>query len=499
MILYDSVRTCLFLAIVLCTSFARPVVADPSRPNIVVIYADDLGYGDVTCYNPNGKLPTPHIDKLAAQGMRFTDGHSSSGVCTPSRYTLLTGRYHWRTRLQRGIVALWERPLIDADRRTVAGMLQDRGYTTACIGKWHLGWDWPRQRDRKGIDFTKPIKGGPTAVGFDSYFGTDVPNWPPFCFIEDDRTIGIPNSRLPASQMREHWASKQGPAVENWDLRNVLPTLTDRAVAFITESAKSDDPYFLYMPLTSPHTPLAVNDPWKGKSGLGGYGDLVLETDAMVGRVLEAIEASGEVDNTLVLFTSDNGCAPYIDVGKLEEQGHYPSGPLRGYKSDVFEGGHRVAFIVRWPGVVEPGTVNHQLVHQADLMATYAAIVGYDLADDEGEDSVSFLPLLRGSEETVRETAISQGGNGLMSIRSGDWKLIFGIGSGGWTKDIAETPGQLYHLADDIGETKNLYAERPQTVSELTAIMQQQIRNGRSTPGERQENDVPVRWNRIQQ
>jgi len=471
-------------------------LAEAERPNIVVLYADDLGYGDVQCYNPDrGKIPTPQIDKLASQGMRFTDGHSSSGVCSPSRYALLTGRYHWRSRLQRGIVGLWERPLIDEDRLTVAGMLDQQGYQTACIGKWHLGWNWPRQGEQ--IDFAQPITGGPTARGFDHYFGTDVPNWPPFCFIEDDRTVGIPSARLDPKLVRRPLASKQGPALPGWTLEPILPTLGEKAAAYIKRAAAKDQPYFLYLPLTAPHTPLAVNDPWKGKSGLGVYADFVMETDAVIGRVLTAIDEAGEADRTLVILTSDNGCAPYIGAKEMEQQGHYPSGPLRGYKSDAWEGGHRVAFVVRWPGVVKPGTVNDQLVHQADLMATCAAIVGYDLADDEGEDSVSILPLLRGAEGPARETAISQSSQGLLSIRRGPWKLIAGKGSGGWTKGHDEHPGQLYNLADDLGETTNLYAARPEIVAELTSLLQKQVEAGRSTPGPRQSNDVPVRWNRM--
>lgn len=488
-----QLRFALIVAFVACAPCVS-ALAD-GRPNIVVIYADDLGYGDVSCYNPDGKIPTPHIDKLASQGMRFTDGHSSSGVCTPSRYTLLTGRYHWRSRLQRGIVGLWGAPLIAKDRLTVAGMLRSRGYQTAAIGKWHLGWDWPRKG--KAIDFTQAIGGGPTTRGFDHYFGTDVPNWPPFCFIEDDRTVGIPDARLDPKLIGNNQASKQGPAIEGWTLEPILPALGDRASKWITKSAKSDTPYFLYMPLTSPHTPLSVNDAWKGKSGINLYADFVMETDAIIGQVLDAIEKSGEADRTLVIFTSDNGCAHYIGMADMAKKGHLASGPLRGSKSDVWEGGHRVAFIARWPGVVEPGAVNEQLVQQADIMATCAEIVGYDLADDEGEDSYSFLPLLRGSNEPIRTHAINQSIHGLLAVRSGSWKLIFGKGSGGWGKGTDSHPGQLYNLADDLGEKNNRYAAEPDRVREMTELMRTLVENGRSKPGEPQKNDVPVKWNRI--
>jgi arylsulfatase A len=338
------------------------------KPNIVVILADDLGYGDVQCNNPGrGKILTPHIDKLASEGMRFTDGHSSSGVCSPSRYSLLTGRYHWRSRLQSGIVQTFGEPLIGPDRFTIANLAKNEGYRTAAIGKWHLGWNWPggiRQRgllkdDRKaaladdeaaqratpeqqavwkGV-FSQEIPGGPTANGFDRYFGTDVPNWPPFCFIENDRTVGIPSEFLPKSLVSHQLASKPGPALPDWSLEKILPALAARAEQFVADAAGGGTPYLLYLPLTSPHTPLAVNPEWKGKSALNTYADFVMETDAVVGRVLKAIERSGESENTLVVFTSDNGCAPYIGAADLEKMGHYPSGPFRGYKADAWEGG----------------------------------------------------------------------------------------------------------------------------------------------------------------
>ena len=490
---------------------------DRNRPNILVIYADDLGYGDVQCYNPaRGKIPTPHIDRLAAGGMRFTDAHSSSGVCSPSRYTLLTGRYHWRTRLQKGIVGGWKEALIRPDRLTIAGLAKQQDYRTTCIGKWHLGWDWPIPEnaipffDRRLFDktkeifatdehraawrevFSKVIDGGPTTCGFDSYFGTDVPNWPPFCFIENDRTLGIPSELLPARLFKNHQASVQGPALAGWTLEPILPALGDRVVQFIEREAKTAAPFLLYMPLTSPHTPLAVNEEWKGRSGLGVYGDFVMETDAVVGRVLDALENSEVVEDTLVLFTSDNGCAPYIGVKELESKGHYPSGPLRGYKADVWEGGHRVPFIVRWPGVVESGTVNHQLVHQADLLATIADIFGQNLPHDAGEDSFSLLPLLRGSEKPIRLHAVSCSSQGLPSIRTGSWKLILGPGSGGWGKGGDDQPLQLYNLLYDPGETNNLASQRPELVEEMQVVLEELIARGRSTTGPRQNNDVDV-------
>lgn len=507
-------------------SLAAAAPADVSAavdrpPNIVLVYADDLGYGDPACYNPRrGKIPTPRLDQMAREGMRFTDAHSSSSVCSPSRYTLLTGRFHWRTRLPSGIVQVWEPPLIAEHRWTLASMLRQKGYQTACIGKWHLGWNWPiqpdqrshfrpargHQKDARANDrdrsawrevFSKPIAGGPTQRGFDSYFGVDLPNWPPYCFIENDRTLGIPTELLPERLLRKNQASIQGPALSGWSLEPVLPALTDRAAQYIAAAAKRPEPYFLYLPLTSPHTPLAVNRPWLGKSGLGSYADFVMETDAALGRVMDAIDASGEKDQTLVLFTSDNGCAPYIGVRELETQGHFPSGPLRGYKSDVWEGGHRVPFLVRWPNVVAGGATCERLVHQADVMATCAELVGVELPPNAGEDSISFLPVLRGSDRPTRDESVNQSIHGLLALRRGPWKLIFGPGSGGWSKGDDAPLGQLYHLEQDLGETKNLYAERPRVVAGLMGRMEEIVRLGRSTPGPPQENDQPVLWRKF--
>lgn len=511
---------CTLLATLLIISFttqlALPANAAPSKPNLLIIYADDLGYGDVQCYNPErGKIPTPHIDKLASQGMRFTDGHSSSGVCSPSRYTLLTGRYHWRTRLQSGIVPLWGAPLIAPDRVTIATLAKQHGYRTACIGKWHLGWEWPIPADRAALFkekpkgaatateahravwrevFSQPIGGGPTTRGFDLYFGTDVPNHPPFCFLEKDRTIGIPTEFLPARLVGNNQASIQGPALADWTLEPILPALGDRATAFITDSAKKREPFLLYLPLTSPHTPLSVNEAWKGKSGLNLFADFVMETDAVVGRVLEALEKSGAADNTLVLFTADNGCAPYIGISDLETMGHYPSGPLRGAKADAWEGGHRVPFIVRWPGQVQSGTVCNQLVQQSDLIATFAEVLGTPLPDNAGEDSVSLMSLLKGGDQPVRKNAVSTSIGGTPALRSGTWKYIPAPGSGGWGKGGDQSqPVQLYNLADDLGETKNLAAAMPEKVGEMKALLEKLITDGRSTPGAAQKNDVEVK------
>lgn len=423
------------IAVILATMPTVLPVAAASKPNIIILYADDLGYGDVQCYNrERGKIPTPHIDRLASQGMRFTDGHSSSGVCSPSRYTLLTGRYHWRSRLQRGIVQVFGEPLITPDRMTIGTLAKQHGYRTAIIGKWHLGWDWPITAGQRK------------------------------CFQPPDQKI-----------------------------EGILPALADRAVAFIGREARTPEPFLLYLPFTSPHTPLAVNHAWMGKSGLNPYADLVMETDAAVGRVLDALDKSGVADNTLVVFTSDNGCAPYVGAKDLEQAGHYPSGPLRGYKSDAWEGGHRVAFMVRWPGVVKPGATSGQLVHQADLLRTIADVLGAELPEDAGEDSFSLLPLLKGEDKPIREYAVSASSQGIPAVRLGPWKYIPAPGSGGWgTGGDQSQPIQLYNLDKDIGETTNLAAAEPERVARMQALLEKLITEGRSTPGAPSKNDVKV-------
>jgi arylsulfatase A len=481
-----------------------------AQPNIVIILADDLGYGDMHANNPErSKIPTPNMDRLAAEGMRFTDGHSSSGCCSPSRYTLLTGRYHWRTTLQAGIVGEWGKPLIAPDRLTIGKLTQQHGYHTACIGKWHLGSDWPITPEQKkhfsGFGgkaggggevstaitdahretwkavFSQRIPGGPKERGFNEYFGTDVPNWPPYCFIDGDRTVGIPSELLPTSKLVKNQASKQGPALPGWQLEGILPALADRAEKFIKVQSEAKKPFLLYLPLTSPHTPLAVNPEWKGKSGLNNdFADLVMETDHVLGRVLDALKASGVENETFVLFTSDNGCASYIGVKEMEKQGHYPSGPLRDYKTSVYEGGHRVPFVVKWPGVVKAGSVCKQLVLQADTLATLAEILGTTLPETAGEDSFSLMPLLKGEDRPIRTNAVNTACGGTPSYRESAWKYV------------AAAKPELYNLDEDLAESMNVAPLHSDRVKAMQAAFEKLIRAGRSTPGAPQKNDIKV-------
>ena len=351
------------------------VHAAAKKPNIVYILADDLGYGDVKCFNPDGKIPTPNLDRLAAAGMRFTDAHSSSAVCTPTRYGLLTGRYNWRSRLQSGVLGGLSPPLIEPGRLTVPAFLQQQGYHTACIGKWHLGMDWPLQpgaepfddRIEKGeqgwrVDFTKPIARGPNSVGFDYFFGLAASlDMVPYTFIENDRVTIIPTQDNAFPMMSGHTNSftRRGPAAAGFEAGAVLPTLTRKAVEYLEQragTAKAGTPFFLYVPLNAPHTPIAPTKEWQGRSGLNPYADFVMQTDASVGAVLHALDRLGLAPDTLVIFTSDNGCSPEAKFNELRAKGHNPSASFRGTKADIFDGGHHVPFLVRWPGRVQPGT-----------------------------------------------------------------------------------------------------------------------------------------------
>ena len=521
----NSARTVVSLGLMLLFVWiVQPTTARPvfGHPNILIILADDLGYGDVRCFNPErGKIPTANLDRLASEGMRFTDAHSSASVCTPSRYTLLTGRYHWRTRLQ-GIIKVFGAPIIPKERLTIGSLARQSGYRTACIGKWHLGWIWPirdgqrervlavpkNQKGRAGTPvappeqqalwhdvFSQPITGGPVAVGFDYYFGTDVPNWPPFCFIENEHTVGIPTAFLPPAKAVNPFANIQGPALADWKLEEILPSIANRSIDFIRDCAQVGKPFLLYLALTAPHTPIVPNPPWQGKSGLGAYGDFVMETDAVVGQVLEALQKNGVADNTLVIFSSDNGCVSYLGrmLPDLEEKGHYPSGPYRGHKGDAWEGGHRMPTIVRWPGIVRAGSVCKQLVHQADIMATLADIMEVRLPTNAGEDSFSLMPLLRNPAAVVRTNAISCAADGVQAVRFGEWKLIVGSGNGIWSKgDRTDHSIKLFNLDNDPGETQNLAGEQPARVAAMQALREKLISDGRSNPGPPQENDGEV-------
>ena len=460
-----------------------------SKPNIVYVLCDDLGYGDVHCLNAQrGKIATPHIDRLVGQGMSFTDAHSSSAVCTPSRYGILTGRYNWRSQLQAGVLRGFSSPLIAASRLTVPALLKQHGYATACIGKWHLGMKISEKR------LDAPIGDGPTTRGFDYYFGISASlDMPPFAFIENNRFTEMPTV--------QKTFVRAGIAAPSFEPVDVLPTLTRKAVVYVGERAKAGAPFFLYLPLSAPHAPIVPTKEWQGKSGLGKYGDFVMETDWAVGEVLAALDNAGIAGNTLVIFTSDNGCAPVADIPNLESQGHYPSADRRGYKADIWDGGHRIPFVARWPGKIKPGTRNDQLICLTDLMATCADILGAKLPDNAGEDSVSILPALLGeANKPIHEAVVHHSINGSFAIRQGQWKLELCPSSGGWS---APTPGseeakhlppiQLYDMSKDVGERHNESKTHLEIVARLTNLLEKYVADGRTTPGTPQKNDAAIK------
>jgi arylsulfatase A-like enzyme len=495
--------TSAFVAVLASTSgVAAAPVSRP--PNIVYILADDLGYGDVRCLNPQGKIATPNMDRLAAAGLVFTDAHSSSSVCSPTRYGILTGRYNWRSALQSGVLGGYSRRLIEPGRLTVPVLLKQHGYHTACIGKWHLGMDWPLKEggwardydDGWKVDYTRPIQNGPTAVGFDSYFGISASlDMPPYVFIENDRCRGVPT-------VEKTWIRK-GPAHKDFEAADVLPALTREAIAVIgrqAPAARQGRPFFLYLPLSAPHTPILPTREWQGRSGLNAYADFVMQVDAAVGHVLEALERGGLAADTLVILTSDNGCSPQANFAELAARGHHPSSHFRGHKADIFEGGHRVPFLVRWPAQVKAGSRSEQLIGLTDLMATCAALVGAKLPDAAGEDSVSFLPALLGQDKrSLREAVVHHSIHGAFAIRQGNWKLALCPGSGGWSaprpgRDDASklSPVQLYDLAADVGERHNVQDKHPEVVARLTKLLEKYVADGRSTPGVPQTNTGEV-------
>lgn len=484
------------------------------RPNIVYILADDLGYGDVGCYNPDSRIPTPNIDRLAIQGMRFTDAHSPSGVCSPTRYGILTGRYAWRTRLKSGVLGGYSLPMIEPGRATVAALLKAQGYRTAAIGKWHLGlnfattdYDPPNSVASLGGSPTNILWGGrvmngPTTVGFDYFFGCAA-SWdmPPYAFIENDRFVVSEVAAAPRGVF-----GRPGAMTPGMKPSDALPILADKAEAYLRSAARQPGrpPFFLYFPLTAPHTPVAPGDAFRGKSRAGAYGDFVVEVDALLGRLMATLDATGLTESTLVIFTSDNGPENPMHQRKVEF-GHFSAAHFRGNKRDNWEGGHRVPFLARWPGRIAAGSTSDETICLTDLMATCAALTGQQLPENAGEDSVNLLPVLRGEKDPgrAREATVHHSSSGKFAIRQGKWKLLLHPGAGGndafYQKQpeyarYYTAPTQLYDLAADPSETTNLADAQPEIVARLTGLMRHYVEEGRSTPGTRQANDLAEKW-----
>ena len=462
----------------ICASFAQA----QEKPNIVYVICDDLGYGDIQCLNPErGKIPTPGVDRLASEGMIFTNAHSGSSVCTPTRYGIMTGRYSWRSRLQSGVVQGFAPCLIAEDRPTVASYLKGQGYHTAILGKWHLDFMYQhpttgkivKRKGKAPAPVGSKIPDGPIHRGFDYYHG----------FHHAGNMKGV---------------IENDTVIAHDDEINMLPRLTRKAVEYIDQRAKTkDQPFFMYVPYGSPHSPVLPTKEWQGKSGLNDYCDFVMQTDDGFRQILEALDRNELADNTLVIFTSDNGCSRKPSrMDELEKQGHYPSAHMRGAKADLWDGGHCVPFVARWPGKVKADSTTDQLVCLTDLMATCSEILKQPLPKGCGQDSVSFLPALSGQPiVSTRAGVIHHSISGHFGYREGKWKLLLARGSGGWSspkegKAKKDPVAQLYDIEADPGETTNLYESQPEVAARLLKQLESDVTRGRSTDGPTSKNDV---------
>ncbi len=493
--------TCLFVLL-----FVHSYAGAADRPNIVLIYADDIGYGDVGCYGAT-EVKTPNIDRLAREGLRFTDAHSAAATCTPSRYAMLTGEYAWRkkgTGILPGVAPL----IIDSSRVTLASMLHDAGYSTAVVGKWHLGLG------RERPDWNAELKPGPLELGFDyCYIIPATGDRTPCVYVENHRVAGLD----PADPIRVDYQKKVGDEptgaerpdlltmklahghdktiingisrigymaggkAARWKDETIADTLTRQAVGFI--HSHRDKPFFLYFATHDIHVPRVPHPRFRGATKLGPRGDAIVEFDWSTGQLLSTLEELKLTDNTLVILTSDNG--PVLNDGYLDDAvekngSHKPAGPLRGGKSTVWEGGTRVPFIVRWPKHVPAGKETDALVCQIDLLASLAAFTNQKLPNQAAPDSVNVLPALLGETQHGRDQLVEQGNS--IAVRQGNWKLIEASNSprpnakqGGTGNEV----GQLYNLADDLGESKNVAVQHPEKVRELSRLLDEIRKSGR--------------------
>lgn len=484
------------------------------QPNVLILYADDLGFGDLGCYNKESRIPTPNLDRLASESVRFTDGHSSSGICTPSRFAMLTGRHHWRD--FHGIVNAFGDSVFKPERLTLPEMLKEKGYKTAAIGKWHLGWNWDAIRNKEvrattvqdgrrkkqqlgpeAFDWTKSIPNGPLDHGFDYYFGDTVINFPPYCWIENDKVVKAPDTLMQTGKWKKikegGWECRPGPMVTGWDPYQNIPTTTKKGVKYIKEAANAEEPFFLYFAYPAPHAPIIPNDEFDGKSKAGPYGDFVYETDHSIGQLLQALTDSGQAENTLVIFSADNGPEHYAYARDVKFD-HWSAHPFRGLKRDAYEGGHHVPFMIKYPGVTMAGTVNDALVSQIDIMATLASVVGYDLPEkNAAEDSHDLLPLLKGEAKSIRTSHVHNTFDHTWAFREGDWVLITGKSghhsrvTKEWLKkhDYPKTESKqarLFNLREDIGQRNDLAAKYPEKVRSMKASLAQIREQGYSAP-----------------
>lgn len=490
-------RTLGFAISLIVSLLCVPNLFAAEKPNIVLIMADDMGYGDVQALNPDSRIPTPHLNDLAADGMTFVDAHSPSAVCTPTRYALVTGRYSWRSRLKRGVLNGYGEPLIEKDRPTLATLLESAGYETGIVGKWHLGLGFVKDATKKqnnGFDFSQPIQHGPNDLGWD--FSFIIPaslDFPPYVYIQNHEITRFPSIAESASRFPAFW--RKGERAPDFDMADCLDRLTSEATQFIARKAEGDDPFFLYFPLTAPHKPVYPHPRFQGKTELGPYGDFVMQVDATVGEVMKAIDAAGIRKNTLVIYTSDNGSFMYrrddpeakghVDDETLQafrSDRHTSNGLFRGTKADIYEAGHHVPFLVRWPGRVAAGSVSEKTICHVDCFATFADILDVEKPEGHAIDSHSFLPSMTGKAASPRPGVINHSASGMFAIRDGQWKLIAGNGSGGREQPRGapfQRPYQLYDLEADVREAHNLIEQR----AEVAKIMEQELERIRNLPG----------------
>ena len=469
-----------------------------NKPNIILILADDFGLGDVQSYYPKNKVSTPNLNQLASQGLNFMDAHSGSAVCTPTRYGILTGRYAWRTRLQSEVLYPYAGPLVENDLHTIAEMLRSNGYSTGMIGKWHLGHNWVKKDDGKTFDYTAKLTGGATDHGFDYFFGPDVPNFQPYTFIENQSIYEQPTSVFPSDSIK--WI-KSGPIAPNYKFDRILPTITEKACDFVEGKNRKNEPFFLFFSMTSPHEPIVPSSKFKGSTDHIMF-DFLSETDWSVGQIMKKLEDLGIVENTIVIFTADNGHNGYTYWNDVIELGHFPSGIYRSHKGQIYEGGHRVPFIVRWPNRIQPGTNEEHLISLNDIYATLAALMEHEIPNDQAPDSISFLSTLKGSSSKVRTSMVHHDAAGRFAMRHGDYKLVI---RPPYKEDSKYEPlanndslrYELYDLKLDPSETMDISSKNPKRVIELEKLLQKQIDDGRSTDGKPLSNDRKISYRTI--
>ena len=496
------IRMILTIAVLQClTAVWTLTIQAAEHPNVILVMADDLGIGDLSATNPDSRIKTPNLQRMADQGLTFLDAHTPSAVCTPTRYGLLTGRYNWRSRLAKGVLSGTSQHLIPADRPTLGHLLRSAGYHTAMIGKWHLGWDWHMADGR--IDFGKPVENGPNINGFDQYYAhCGSLDMPPYVWVDTGRPTAIPVREEGVTKQQDPYGwYRKGPIAPDFKIDQVLPHLFDKSIAHVKARVKQDQPFFLYLALPAPHTPIVPVPPFKDASHMNPYADFVMQIDHHMGQLLQTLSDAGVDDNTLVIFTSDNGCSPEANFSELKKYNHDPSAGFRGHKADIYEGGHRVPLIVRWPDHVDGGRKTSALTCLTDLYTTLQHLTGQPRQAVGGEDGFSLVPVFSGENTSDRDTLVSHSISGSFAIRQGSWKLCLCAGSGGWSapkepaaKKSGLPPLQLFNLSEDAAETTNLADQHPERVKQLLQLLAKQVENGRCTPGDVIANDRDIEF-----